>query len=266
MYKILNSAEGTEILLYSLIEGGLTAGKLIKTLQASQSDTITLRINSDGGEVFDAIAIYNYLKDKNVHVVIDGICASAASIVAMAGKRITMKQGSMMMIHNPITIAAGESEDLRAQADILDKITESIVSIYMTRTGMDHDSIVDMMNGEIWMTPAEAVYAKFADDIDGSPVPETQTAYIENNTPTYEDGIKAERERLRALDELYSPERASAIHAAKYQTGKTAQEIALDLLKAETSSRRSEINNFSARNESAEIDAFIDAVNRKKGR
>ena len=178
MYKILNSAEGTEILLYSLIEGGLTAGKLIKTLQASQSDTITLRINSDGGEVFDAIAIYNYLKDKNVHVVIDGICASAASIVAMAGKRITMKQGSMMMIHNPLTIAIGESEDLKAQADILDKITESIVSIYMSRTGRTHDEIVSMMDSESWMNELEAVAAGFADDIETAPAPAAQTAPV----------------------------------------------------------------------------------------
>ena len=267
MYKFMNTAEGTEILLYSLIEGGLTAGKLIKSLQASQSDSITLRINSDGGEIFDAIAIYNYLKNKDVHVVIDGICASAASIVAMSGKHITMKQGSMMMIHNPLTIAIGESEDLRAQADILDKITESIVSIYMSRTGKSHDEIVSMMDSESWMNELEAVAAGFADSVDTAP--ELPAA---ENTATYEDGVRAERERLKALDELYTPGRAKMIDAAKYQTGQTAQEIALDLLKAEAhitpknGASLPEINNFSARNENAEMDAFIDAVNRKKGR
>lgn len=271
----MNTAEGTEILLYSLIEGGLTAGKLIKSLQASQSDTITLRINSDGGEIFDAIAIYNYLKDKDVHVVIDGICASAASIVAMSGKHITMKQGSMMMIHNPLTIAIGESEDLRAQADILDKITESIVSIYMSRTGRTHDEIVSMMDAESWMDGVQAVGYGFADEYILNPTdsiaaaPELPAA---ENTAAYMDGVRAERERIRALDELYTPGRAKMIDAAKYQTGQTAQEIALDLLKAEAHITPKngvslpEINNFSARNENAEIDAFIDAVNRKKGR
>ena len=263
----MNTAEGTEILLYSLIEGGLTAGKLIKELQASQSDSIILRINSDGGEIFDAIAIYNYLKNKDVHVVIDGICASAASIVAMSGKHITMKQGSMMMIHNPLTIAIGESEDLRAQADILDKITESIVSIYMSRTGRTHDEIVSMMDSESWMKELEAVAAGFADSVDTAPKPPAA-----ENTAAYEDGVRAERERLKALDELYTPGRAKMIDAAKYQTGQTAQEIALDLLKAEAHITPKngvslpEINNFSARNENAEMDAFIDAVNRKKGR
>ena len=265
MYKILNSSDGTEILLYSLIEGGLTAGKLIKSLQASQSDSITLRINSDGGEVFDAIAIYNYLKDKDVHVVIDGICASAASIVAMSGKTITMKQGSMMMIHNPLTIAVGESEDLRAQADILDKITESIVSIYMTRTNMAHDDLVSLMASETWMNEYEALANGFADEIDSAgELPASDNANTEQ-AKTFEDGIIAERERIKALDELYTPGRAHVINQAKYQTGKTAQEIALDLLKAETS-RTPDINNFSARNDNADIDAFIDAVNRKKGR
>ncbi|MBQ7215227.1 MAG: Clp protease ClpP [Synergistaceae bacterium] len=272
MYKILNSAEGTEILLYSLIEGGLTAGKLIKSLQASQSDSITLRINSDGGEVFDAIAIYNYLKDKNVHVVIDGICASAASIVAMSGKHITMKQGSMMMIHNPLTFAIGESEDLRAQADILDKITEAIVSIYMSRTGKPHDEITALMDAESWMDGPEAVGLGFADEYQN--VPETLPAQIPpaNDILTYDDGVKAERERIKALDELYTPGRARVINEAKYSTGKTAQEIAIDILKAEARITPKngvslpEINNFPARGQTAEIDAFIDAVNRKKGR
>lgn len=279
MYKILDSAEGTEILLYSLIEGGLTAGKLIKALQASQSDSITLRINSDGGEVFDAIAIYNYLKDKNVHVVVDGICASAASIVAMSGKTITMKQGSMMMIHNPITIAIGESEDLRAQADILDKITESIVSIYMSRTGKTHDEITALMNAESWMNGLEAVTLGFADEyhdvpgrLTGDPAETPPAVLTINAAHTYEDGVKAERERIHALDELYTPGRARMIDAAKYQTGKTAQEIALEILKAEARITTKngislpELNNFPAKNENAELDAFIDAVNRKKGR
>ena len=263
MYKIMNSAEGTEILLYSLIEGGLTAGKLVKALQASASDSITLRINSDGGEVFDAIAIYNYLKDKDVHVIIDGMCASAASIVAMSGKRITMKRGSMMMIHNPVTIAFGDSEDLKAQAEILDKVKDSIVGIYMLRTQLEKDTILAMMDSESWMGAAEAKTLGFADEVDEQPESNSEPS---RPSEDFVDGVAAERQRMFALDELYTPARAAIINEAKYHTGRTAEQIAVELLKAETSRIRSEINNFSARSEHDEIDAFIDAVKRKRGR
>ncbi len=267
MYKFTNTGSETEILLYSLIEDGFTAGKLIKALQGVQSDTITLRINSDGGEVFDAIAMYNYLKDKAVHVVIDGICASAASIVAMAGKTITMKQGSLMMIHNPMTLAIGESEELRAQADILDKITESIISIYQSRTHMEHDEIMSLMKAETWMDEAEALGYGFVDDIDSTP---QQEAPAISDSSDFEAGARAERERLRALDELYTPRRAAAITKAKYFTMQTAEQIAVDLLKAETllaenRERLSEVNSLPVKHDS-DMDAFIDAVNRKKGR
>ncbi len=266
MYKFTNSGDQTEILLYSLIEGGYTVSRLIKDLkELPQDSAITLRINSDGGEIFDAIAMYNYLKDRDVHVIIDGICASAASIVAMSGKRITMKQGSMFMIHNPITFAYGESEYLRAQADILDKITESIISIYQTKTNREHDEILALMKAESWMTENEALGYGFVDEIDTQPGPEPSAQAAA--AMTYEDGVKAERQRMFALDELYTPERAIIINEAKYRTGKTADQIAVSILKAEAVRPPVHtVNNFSAKNESADIDAFIDAVKRKKGR
>lgn len=270
MYKFTNSGQESEILLYSLIVGGLTAGKLIKALQDVPTDsTITLRINSDGGEIFDAIALYNYLKDRDVHVIIDGICASAASIVAMSGKTITMKQGSMMMIHNPITIAFGESEELRTQADILDKITDAIISIYQTKTHMEHDEIADLMKAESWMSETEALARGFVDDIDAQE-PETESSASVTNTLDFDAGVQAERERIRALDELYTPSRAVIINEAKYTTGMTAEQIAVGLLKAEmllakNRERLSEVNNLPVKHDS-DMDAFIDAVNRKKGR
>ena len=270
MYKIMNSGLETEILLYSLIEEGYTAGRLIKALQDTPPDSIiTLRINSDGGEVFDAIAMYNYLKNRNVHVVIDGICASAASIVAMSGKRITMKQGSMMMIHNPVTFAIGESEDLRAQADILDKITESIISIYQSRTHMEHDDIVSLMNAESWMNETEALGYGFVDDIETVSAPK-QSDTLTQNSSDFDAGVKSERERLKALDELYTPSRADVLNDAKYYSLQTAEQIAVRLLKAEAVIQKNhqalhEVNSLPVNNNS-DIDAFIDAVNRKKGR
>ena len=269
MYKFINSGEQPEILLYSLIEGGLTAGKLIKSLQGTPADSvITLRINSDGGDVFDGIAMYNYLKDKDVHVVIDGICASAASIVAMAGKTITMKQGSMMMIHNPMTFVAGESEDLRMHADILDKLRESMVSIYMTRTEKSHDEITALMDAATWMNDTEALAHGFVDSIEEQPSIEDVSAHIDMETVSashdFIDGVAAERKRMRALDELYTPARSAIINEAKYITGQTAEQVAVKILKSEaTRATPPEINNFSTRNESADMDAFLEAVNRK---
>ena len=241
MYKILNQSDnGTELLLYSLIEGGQSAAKIIRQLKESTADEITLRINSDGGEVFDAIALYNYLKDRNVSVIIDGMCASAASIVAMSGRKIIMKQGSMMMIHNPLTFAIGDADDLRIQADILDKITDSLASIYAGRTGKSHEEILDLMKAETWMTADEALAAGFVDEIDSaqeSPQDSHGEIINEKSTeipaPSYEDGIAAERERIRALDELYAPGREVILNAAKYINFSTAEQAAVDILKAE---------------------------------
>ena len=294
MYKILNqSGESTEILLYSLIEGGVTASQLVKTLQASPSDNITLRINSDGGEVFDAIAIYNYLKDKHATVIIDGMCASSASIVAMAGERIIMKRGTMFMIHNPVTVAIGESEDLKNAAEMLEKVTLLIEDIYQKRTGLPHEELVGMMTAQTWLTPEEALGYGFCDEIDALrelPVPAPNDRIYKDaadavravqrgeglysleaapkNDPlcAYNHGIQEERERFRALDELYTPERASIINRAKYKTGETAQEIALELLKAEAPQTRETVNNFKTTDPHAQvIDAMAEYINRRRG-
>lgn len=269
MYKVINSSDGPEILLYSLISEGYTASRLIQALEKTAAESITLRINSDGGDVFEAIALYNYLKDKAVKVVIDGICASAASIVAMAGEHIVMKSSAMMMIHNPVTIAAGESETLREAADVLDKITASIVEIYTARTGKTKDEIRALMAAETWMNSLEAVAYNFADEVADSSS-EVILAPVESIAPenlSYEDGVKAERERLRGLDELYTPERAKLLDAAKYITGENAEQVAVRILKAESHMTPSmRVNNLSARNDGAEYEAFLAAIDRRKGR
>lgn len=237
MYKITNESGRAELLLYSLIEGGTTAGNILKQLRNVEGK-ITLRINSDGGEAFDAIALYNYLKPKGVAVIVDGICASAASIVAMAGEHITMMQGSMMMIHNPCSLVYGDSETHKGESDVLNKLRDQMADIYAERTGMTRDTIITLMDAETWMTAQEAVNTGFADAVE----PHTATPSVEI-TDRYAEGVKAERERLRALDELMTPERSAVINAAKYETGQTAQDIALTLLKADRG-RTSSINSL----------------------
>lgn len=260
MYKITSSADKADIMLYSLIEGGITASKLLHSLNGlDPSAPITLHINSDGGEVFDAITLYNVLKARNMNVIVEGMCASAASIVAMAGKHILMKKGSMMMIHNPITAVRGDSEALKDAASLMDKLTESMADIYAERTGLDREQVVALMSAESYMTPEDALRMKFADEVE---------AEAPSTAPTYEEGVLAERERIKALDELMAPGRETIINEAKYVSRRTAQEAAVDILKAEAARSWVEprINGLSMFDHAKErIRAFEDTISRKRG-
>lgn len=221
MYQIKNE---NEIYLYDSIEEGITARKVIEALNASNT-TPVIHINSGGGDVFEGIALYNVLKPRNVTVYVDGICASAASIIAMSG-RVVMPSNALMMIHNPMGYAMGDSEEMRKQGEILDKIRDSLVEIYAAKTGLGHDEIIGMMNAESWMTASEAKALGFADEITGE--------IVNTSAKTFDDGVKAERERLKALDSLNAPGREGIIARAKYETFKNASEIAVDLLKAKS--------------------------------
>ena len=246
MYQIVNQESNSlEILLYSLISRGQTAHQIINAVKQSKAEHITLRINSDGGEVFESIALYNFLKDKDVHVIIDGLCASGASIAAMAGKTITMLQGSMMMIHNPLTIAFGYAEDLRAEAEILDKISDSIAGIYASRTGKEKSEVLDLMKAETWLQDYEALAEGFADEIDAPASEEDikeeedhpESRPVEENA-LYREGVQAERARLQELDELYAPGREAILNRAKYETYAHAGDVAIEILKTERKAAR----------------------------
>ena len=279
MYKILNENGTLEILLYSLIEGGHSAGSILKALRSLQpSDKITLRINSDGGEIFDAIALYNYLSERDVDVMIDGVCASAASIVAMAGKTITMKPASMFMIHNPATLAFGDSDTLKGAAEVLDKLTEQCAAIYSARTGLSVDAVKDLMANESWMTAQEALAQGFVDAIDDTPAPTINTAPAlpaidpaddanDSFNMGIEAGIKAERERLRELDEIMTPERAAIINRAKYETGQRASDIALSILRAGLSASLPPVNSLKAGSTDSTIfEAIGETISKLRGK
>lgn len=125
-------------------------------------------INSPGGDVFAGQAIYSMLRRHTATklVYVDGLAASAASLVAMAGDRVIMPRNAMMMIHNPWTIAWGDANELRKIADELDKIRESLIAVYEDKTRMDRDRIIEMLDAETWMTAEEAVEMGFADEIE----------------------------------------------------------------------------------------------------
>ena len=136
--------------------------------------TITARINSFGGDLFGGIAIHNLLQSHGAKVtsIVEGIAGSAASIVAMAGKTV-MHRGSMLMIHNPQTITAGDAADHRQTADVLDKARNSLVAIYQAKTGKSPSDLKALMDAETWMTAEDAKAAGFADEIATKPVKAT---------------------------------------------------------------------------------------------
>ena len=144
----------------------VTPGLFREELNAGEGD-ITVWINSPGGYVFAAAQIYNMLKEYpgNVEVRIDGMAASAASVVAMAGDRISMSPVAMMMIHNPMTVAMGDHQAFQQAMDMLEEVKESIINAYELKTGQSRTVISHMMDDETWFNAKKAVELGCADDI-----------------------------------------------------------------------------------------------------
>lgn len=149
----------TEILLYGSIgSDGITAVSLLEKLQANPNASISLRINSPGGSVFEGLAIYNALRARKspVTVTVDGMAASIASIIAMAGRPILMNKSAYLMIHDPTGMVVGGADEMRETADLLDKLRRTLADIYAARTGKSVTAMLDMMREERWFTADEA--------------------------------------------------------------------------------------------------------------
>lgn len=172
-FRIESSAEedSAELYIYDAIYWfGVDVNELVDQLQRTRAGTLHVRINSPGGDVFDGVAIYNALVRHAARVVVhvDGLAASIASVIAMAGDEIRMHEGSMMMIHDPWMLAIGPASEMRAAADLLEKVGRSISGIYEKRTGLPRDEISELMAAETWMDPEEAREKGFADELDES--------------------------------------------------------------------------------------------------
>lgn len=164
----------TELYIYDYIDpwadefwGGISAQMVVTALADIQTDEIRVRINSPGGDVFDGIAIMNALlsQNANVTVVVDALCASIATVIAMAGQTITMSPGSQMMIHPASGFCMGDATDMRKLADILDFQTKNIAGLYAARAGGKVDTWLAAMNAETWLSADEAVKLKLADTV-----------------------------------------------------------------------------------------------------
>ena len=162
---------------------GVSAKMFLDELRKVAAPEVNVEINSPGGDVFAGLAIYNGLRNsgKKVNVKVLGIAASAASLVAMAGDTIEMPENTFMMIHNPWTFAAGDADDLREQADLLDKIGDSLTSTYTRRTGKSAEEIQTLLAAETWFTAQEAVDAGFATAV--TPVFAAQASFDVDRLP-----------------------------------------------------------------------------------
>lgn len=141
--------------------------KQFKSELTNSDGDIIVWLNSPGGDVFAASQIYNMLKEYNgkITVKIDGIAASAASVIAMAGSEILMSPVAMMMIHNPATVIFGEASDLQNGIDMLSEVKESIINAYEQRTSLPRNKISKMMDAETWFSAQKAVELGFADKV-----------------------------------------------------------------------------------------------------
>lgn len=159
---------------------GTSAKSFAAELNAIDADVIDLHLNSPGGDAWDGIAIYNALRDypARVNVVVDGLAASAASVIAMAGDTIKMNRGAQLMIHDAWGLVIGNAADMVDAASMFDKISDGLASIYAARAGGDVASWRTAMSAETWYTAAEAVDAGLADDlVEDEPAPEVKSRW-----------------------------------------------------------------------------------------
>lgn len=216
-WKWAKAESGSELILDGVIaseswwDDEITP-KMFRDELAKNSGDVTVRINSPGGDVSAGVAIYNYLNehDGDVTVKVDGIAASIASLISMAGDKIIMLPGSMMMVHNPWTFAAGNADDMEQVVEMLKKTGESMVPIYVARTGQSEEKVKELLKAETWMTAEDAVELGFADEaVEAKSSLANAMAKIKELTPTMQSAvmqpvmsIKAKKEAPKAEENV----------------------------------------------------------------
>lgn len=172
----------------------MTPDMFREELNAGDGD-IDVYINSPGGDCIAASQIYNALREYDkgsVRVKIDGIAASAASVIAMAGDEVLMAPTAMLMIHNPATVAFGDHSAMEHAIDVLGEFKESIINAYVLKTGLARDKIADLMEQETWMNAKKAIELKFADGLIGG----------DGNVPLLSYSFAGNQARLSLVNKL----------------------------------------------------------------
>jgi ATP-dependent Clp endopeptidase proteolytic subunit ClpP len=169
-FVIYNQADQTEILIYDVIGWPfIEASAFIKELSNIKSKDILVRINSPGGDVFDGTAIYNALSDHPAKITtrIEGVAASMAGVIALAGDARQIAKNAFYMIHSPWTIAIGSAKDIKASLSVLEKVESSLSEIYVEKSGQKEETIREWMDAETWWRGEEAKSDGFMDAVTG---------------------------------------------------------------------------------------------------
>jgi len=167
-YKVENKADETTVYIYDEISWyGVDAQAFVKDFNKITSGTINLRVNSPGGSVFDGTTIFNAIQQHPSKTIahVDGLAASIASVIVMAADEVIMAENAFLMIHNPWSMVAGDADDFRKEADLLDKVQGTIAKTYMDKSGKEEKEVLAMMTDETWMTAQEAFDEGFVDAI-----------------------------------------------------------------------------------------------------
>ncbi len=216
-WKLQNAVDGTSTEL--ILEGPIsseswwgdevTPQAFRDELKNHTGNQLLVVLNSPGGDVFAGLSIYNALRELNatVTVRVDGLAASIASIVAMAGDEVIMSPGSMMMIHKPYLATVGNSDELKKAQEMLDNIEESLIPIYAAKSGQSVERIAEMLKDETWLTPEKAVELGFADKIAGEStmadtVQNILTGKLAFSMQATEEAMKSYVEKVAAQNEV----------------------------------------------------------------
>jgi len=173
-YQLVEQGDTADLYIFGRIsqytynEKNKDGYSIVKELQDVKAENITIHINSPGGDAFEGLAIYNVLKNsgKKVTTICEALAASAASLVFCAGAKRIMRSGSIMMIHNVWTVAAGDANALRKEAEDLDTITSASVAVYKATASITEKEIREKMDKETWMTAEEAKKIGLATEVD----------------------------------------------------------------------------------------------------
>lgn len=173
--EIHTREDTAEILIYGVIgedpwgEGGITAERFVRELRSVNAKTIQVRINSPGGDAFDGLAIYNALRRKPalIETHVDGLAASAAATIAMAGDHISIAENAFLMIHRSWAFVVGNTTDMMETADVLSKLDEGVAKIFSSRTNKSNSRMLNLMEAETWLNSDEAKSENFVDEITG---------------------------------------------------------------------------------------------------
>lgn len=207
-YEIKNKAEAsapTQVMLYDEIGGwGVYARDFLMELSAIKGP-IDLHISSEGGEVFEGVAIYQALKQRGgVTAYVDSLAASIASVIAMGADTVVMGKNATLMIHDAAGVAMGDAKTMRDLADLLDKTSDNIASIYAEKAGGTPEEWRAVMQGERWYSAQEAVEAGLADQIFGEEMPHKKAMPMEDMAPVLVNEIQ--EPTAPEVDNVVTPE------------------------------------------------------------